>query len=163
MATFAETLRRLMKEKGITHKALSSTVGVHRTTITDYVNSRRLPPEEVFHRIHQVLPDKELYDAYFAETRPKDRKNKPLISADNSVYNYYAAKQENLDEINRNLDLILKKYGEKVAEKQDKDEYYIAHALMYLVNFMQHENLNKLFPTDYIRYVKLLEKYNKYI
>ena len=163
MATFAETLRRLMKENNITHKALSSTVGVHRTTITDYVNGRRLPPEETFHRIHQVLTDKELYDAYFAEARPAERKNKPLIDSSGCVYNYYKAKQEKLSDINETLGLILQKYEEKVAEKRTTDEYYIGHALVYLIEFMQRENLSKLFPTDYIRYVKLLEQYSKYL
>jgi len=184
--TFGSILRRLMKEKKITHKALSQLAGVHRTTITDYVNERRLPPEETFRRIHQAIPDKELYDAYFEAVSPKERANKPLIpnkETNNDTYNFYKAAKENTNDVQEfiknlaskaaksvNVEAPSKKEETKKSPKNTinpaiaKERMYIAHALLYITTFFEeNEELTALAPTDYLAYKQLFEKYSSYL
>lgn len=152
MSTFGSTLKELMKSKKITHAALGRSVGVHRTTIGDYVNDKYLPTEETFHRIHQVIPDKELYDAFFAATKPKDRKVKPLIQPVTS-YNFYKAKEDVVTETRNFIN----------AAKEEYNNNLIAHALAYVVSTYETENLMSIAPNDYESYKALLDTYRKYL
>lgn len=158
---FGETLQKLMKAKKITHKALGSAIGVHRTTIGDYVNGRSVPNEENFHRIHQVIPDKELYDAYFAVTKPKDRKNKPLIN-ESVTYNYYTAENDSAEDVKDFVERAISTH-EIVIRNNLEENKLIAHALVYVVAAFEEEGLQALAPNDYLAYKILVEKYKPYL
>ena len=169
--TFGATLKRIMKSKNITHAALARAVGVHRTTITDYANDKYLPDEEKFHRIHQVIPDKELYDAFFAATKPKERKNKSLISdSKDKIYNYYKAQVEDTkkasDFVSDILDELKKSEiaSDSIDElSTDQEKMLIAHLLVYIISMLEEEGLAVIAPNDYQAYKKLYEKYEQYI
>lgn len=48
MSYFAERLKELMIEKGLTPKALGEAVGIDRTTVTRYLNGSRIPSVDTF-------------------------------------------------------------------------------------------------------------------
>jgi len=149
---------KLLKERMVNHKpkitqsSLGRTVGVHRTTISDYIAGKYLPSEETFHRIHQVFPDIELYTAYFDEVEPEQpRKNKPLINNTES-YNYFKAGKDNpstsvINSITKMVD--------------DTDKEYIKKALAFIIDYMKEAKVDKLAPRDYAMYVELFDKYSK--
>ena len=189
--TFGTILGKLMRERDISQASLSRSVGVHRTTIGDYVHDKYLPTEETFNRIHQVITDKELYDAFFAATKPQDRKNKPLISDTNNTektYNFYTATPESIDDVrdflkdmvanckNTNIDsgncedneCFFKSEEDQTdapaTEKEDNsDKKYIAHALAFVVAYMEENGTMVLAPADYKKYNDLFDKYKKYL
>lgn len=148
---FGELLHAKMRQKEISMTALGKTIGVHRTTISDYTSGKYLPKEETFHRIHQVIPDKELYDAYLrAVNQGEPRKNKQLIP-EATPYNYYKADAEDM------------KAAEEVFKKSStsstSDDTYIYIALSQMVTFFEETNLCSFAPTDYAAYLRLKEQY----
>lgn len=177
--SFGTTLKQAMKEKKLTHAAVARSVGCHRTTITDYANDKYLPSEETFHRIHQLIPDKALYDAFFAAVKPKDRKNKELIS-EGKAYNYFTAKDEDIKEsadqqptedqvIDTNKERLIKavtsipkedaEAKKFVDDLSDADKQYIAHALVFIIAYFEDQGLTVLAPDAYLAYQKLFDNY----
>lgn len=150
--TFGSVLRQLMKDKKITHAALARSVGVHRTTITDYVNDKYLPDTEKFNRIHQVIPDKVLYDKFFSVVEPNARKQKELVSKE-GTYNFYKAKLEKALEITTSIGV----------DKSDEEYQIIARALLFTLTEMSKNNITLLSPELYSKYKKVYEKYEKYL
>lgn len=148
---FGSLLKAKMDARGISMSRLGKTVGVHRTTISDYIYGKHLPKEETFHRIHQVITDKDLYDAYFRAVKAGEpRKNKQLIP-EATPYNYYKADAEAM------------KAAEDVFKKSStsstSDDAYIYIALSQMVTFFEETNLCSFAPTDYAAYLRLKEQY----
>lgn len=177
--TFGSVLKQIMKEKKITHAALARAIGCHRTTITDYANDKYLPSEETFHRIHQVITDKALYDAFFAAVKPKERKNKDLIS-EGKAYNYFTAKEENIStkekesDLSENEDNLIKAAAsvpedEESAKKfvdslSESDKKYIAHAIVFILAHFDEHGFNVLAPDAYAAYQNLYNNiFSKYV
>ena len=155
VSEFGSILKDKMADKKVSMTGLGKIVGVHRTTISDYILGKHLPKEETFHRIHQVFPDKDLYDAYFSavkETEP--RKNKQIIP-EVSSYNYYAA------ENTKAAECIAKKLYEadKIIKQNVSDDVYIAIALREMINRFEQSGMDKFAPKDYAAYKKLYESY----
>lgn len=147
--TFGELLKQRMIDAKITQTALGRSVGVHRTTISDYILDKYLPTEESFHRIHQVFPDKELYDAYFTAVKgTQPRKNKQIIP-EATPYNYYKA--------------ITEKVGPNQEDSKsgtdDDDDKYIICALKYMLNHFKFNNIDQIAPGDYMKYQMIFNKY----
>jgi len=154
---FGNLLKEKMEEKKISMTGLGKIVGVHRTTISDYILGKHLPKEETFHRIHQVFPDKDLYDAYFrAVEATEPRKNKQLIP-EAAPYNYYKAETENI----KAAEHICKQLVEAKAIKDaaTSDDTYIAIALTHMVSLFEQTNMSIYAPTDYSAYKRLKEQY----
>lgn len=147
--TFGELLKQRMIDAKITQTALGRSVGVHRTTISDYILDKYLPTEESFHRIHQVFPDKELYDAYFTAVKgSQPRKNKQMIP-EAAPYNYYKAITEKVGPNQENVKF----------ETDDDDDKYIICALKYMLNHFKFNNIDQIAPGDYMKYQMIFNKY----
>ena len=52
---FAQALKKAMAEKGVTAYRLSKDLGVHQTTISNWLNGKSAPRMRIVHRISQVL------------------------------------------------------------------------------------------------------------
>jgi len=153
---FGPLLRQKMSDKKISMKGLGKVVGVHRTTISDYASGKYLPKEETFHRIHQVIPDKDLYDSYFkAVSKSEPRKNKQIIP-EPSAYNYYKAEEESIV----NNDTPLKDTaGTITVNISISDKEYISRALKFTLDYF--EGVGKfLAPTDYENYHRLYGEFS---
>lgn len=153
---FGSLLKAKMDARGISMSRLGKTVGVHRTTISDYIYGKHLPKEETFHRIHQVITDKDLYDAYFRAVKSGEpRKNKQLIP-EATPYNYYQAEAEHMKAEN-----IRKQLNEAKAIKAaaTSDDTYIAIALTHMVDLFEQTDMSIYAPTDYAAYKRLKEQY----
>ena len=147
---FGAILKRRIKDSNSTMTALGRTVGVNRTTISDYTRGKYIPKEEIFHRIHQVFPDKELYDAYFRAARTQEpRPNKNLIP-NAEAYNFYKAKDEKVTS-NPIADLN----SMKSATLNDK---YIMYSLKHTLSYMAKEGLDELCPTDFAIYESMYKE-----
>ena len=146
--TFGKLLEKRIEDAGTSRTALGRTVGVHRTTISDYINGKNLPKEETFHRIHQVFPDKELYDAYFNAVKATEpRRNKQIIPGA-EPYNWYKAITEKVDT------------NKAKRNESDEDRKYIALALHFLINDLIEKKMDIFAPNDYAKYVELYNKYS---
>lgn len=157
---FGPLLKQKMTDKKISMKSLGKVAGVHRTTISDYAAGKYLPKEETFHRIHQVIPDKDLYDSYFkAVSKSEPRKNKQIIP-EASAYNYYKAETE---DATKAAEVICKALSEsKTSNISTLDKEYIACALKLVLNYFNDNDIMKqLAPSDYANYVRLYEEYSK--
>lgn len=182
MSTFGELLKQRMDSATprVTQTALGKIVGVHRTTISDYVLNKYLPTEETFRRIHQVFPDKELYEAYFAAVGKPVTEHKPKrIIPENKTYNHYAAKFEQeveqeaaeekakaaafmseagpIGDMRRKLFQMEQKTTAEVTLHRE----YIARALKYAIESMEKDGTASLCPRDYNTYKELYKKYAK--
>lgn len=150
--TFGELLKQRMIDAKITQTALGRSVGVHRTTISDYILDKYLPTEETFHRIHQVFPDKELYDTYFTAVKgTQPRKNKQMIP-EATPYNYYKA-------ITEKVGLNQEDIKTDTKAETDDDDKYIIRALQYMLNHFKFNNIDQIAPGDYMRYQTIFNKY----
>lgn len=148
---FGNILKKRIEDKKISRSALGKAVGVHRTTISDYILGKYLPKEEVFHRIHQVFPDKELYDAYFKAVRTQEpRPNKNLIP-NAEAYNFYKAEEEPVV----NGDPIKDLTSKKSVTLNDK---YIMYSLRHTLSYMAKEGLDELCPTDFAIYESMYKE-----
>jgi len=157
---FGALLRQKLTERKISMKSLGKVAGVHRTTISDYTVGKYLPKEETFHRIHQVIPDKDLYDSYFsAVSKSEPRKNKQMIPETNS-YNYYKAETENATKA---AEVICKALNEsKTSNISTLDKEYIARSLKFVIRYFDENSIIKeLAPNDYANYVRLYKEYSK--
>lgn len=148
---FGPLLKQKMTDKKISMKSLGKVAGVHRTTISDYAAGKYLPKEETFHRIHQVIPDKDLYDSYFrAVSKSEPRKNKQIIP-EPSAYNYYKAEEESI--VNNDTT------GTPIVSISISDKEYISRALKFTLDYF--EGVGKfLAPTDYENYHRLYEEFS---
>lgn len=147
---FGAILKRRIKDSNSTMTALGRTVGVNRTTISDYTRGKYIPKEEVFHRIHQVFPDKELYDAYFKAARTQEpRPNKNLIP-EVETYNFYKAEEE---KVTTNSIADLKSI--KSATLNDK---YIMYSIKHTLAYMKKERLDELCPADFAIYEEIYKE-----
>ena len=54
-ALFAETLKRLRKEKGLTQKELADQINITRSAIAQWESGRNLPDAVMFSRLYKVL------------------------------------------------------------------------------------------------------------
>ena len=144
--SFGELLLERIKSAKTSRAGLGRTIGVHRTTVSDYVSGKYLPTEETFHRIHQVFPDKELYEAYFEAIGKPTTSNRPRCMISNAKpYNYYKAETEELVSSNA---------------KDTSDTEYIKRALRFTITHLKLNGLDILAPNDYEKYVSIYNKYN---
>lgn len=152
--TFGMLLKERIDNSNSSRTSLGRTIGVHRTTVSDYILDKYLPKEEVFHRIHQVFPDKELYDAYFKAVRTQEpRPNKNLIPEVES-YNYYKAED---DIANPARDLRPSKSATLNSDR------YVMYSIKHTLQYMMKEGLNELCPADFAVYEKIYkELYDKF-
>lgn len=150
---FGELLLERIKSAKTSRTAFGRTIGVHRTTVSDYILGKYLPTEETFHRIHQVFPDEELYNAYFNAVRSTEpRKNKHMIPNTES-YNYYKAE----------IDKPVAEYINTVANsiRDDLDREYITMALKFTLDYLKETGARDIAPSDYKIYKQLYEKYSR--
>lgn len=150
---FGSILKNKMEEKKVSMTGLGKIVGVHRTTISDYILGKHIPKEETFHRIHQVFPDKDLYDAYFKAVKEAEpRKNRQIIP-EATTYNYYAAENT---ECCQN-----KKSNESDPCLCPSDSEHIAKALHFMIELFEMSGMDEFAPKDYATYKALYERYSK--
>ena len=151
---FGTLLSAKMQSKKISRSELGKIVGIHRTTISDYILGKYLPKEEIFYRIHQVFPDKDLYDAYFTAVNPtsKMRKQKQLIPVA-TPYNYYKAEAELMKAAEA------RGKSAQAVPKDNEENKYIFLALDYMVRHFEATGMHIYAPSDYAAYKKLKEKY----
>lgn len=153
---FRELLDKRIKEAKTSRSALGRVVGVHRTTISDYIAGKYLPTEETFHRIHQVFPDKELYEAYFKAVGKPVTENKPkCMISDAKPYNYYKAQVDDIKAEDAS------KNSEKPKEVIEDENAYIRRALKFTIEYLLQMKADQLVPKEYELYKKLLEKYSR--
>lgn len=158
-APFSDLLKQKLAEKKITMKGLGKIVGVHRTTISDYVSGKYLPKEETFHRIHQVIPDKDLYDSYFeAVSKTEPRKNKNIIP-EATAYNFYKAEEEKVTKADEVANIKLPEV--KTSNISTLDKEYIACALKFVIEYYEKVGLDTLAVQDYVNYKELYEEFSK--
>lgn len=155
---FGALLKQRIKESKSSMSSLGRAVGVHRTTISDYILGKYLPKEETFHRIHQVYPDRELYDAYFKAARTQEpRPNKNLIP-NAEAYNFYKAEDDTVVH-NPIEDLTTT----KSPTLNDRNDRYIMNSIKHTLQYMTKEGLAELCPTDFAIYEEIYkELYDKF-
>lgn len=170
MSTFCELLRARMDSAKITQSSLGRSIGVHRTTVSDYLHDKYLPNEETFRRIHQIFPDKELYDCYFSEVNGAEpRKNKPLIP-EATPYNFYKAAADDMKATANDMKAAEEKYKKNSENSENgilpikistKDRVFISTALSFLINHLEDSGIDQFCPNDYGYYVQLLDRINE--
>lgn len=151
---FGTLLKDKMDSAKVSMTGLGKVVGVHRTTISDYILGKHLPKEETFHRIHQVFPDKDLYDAYFRVVKNNEpRKNKQMIPGA-ETYNYYEAKNETISKENDSNST-----APVVLSTLDKE--YIAKALKYTIDSFEKAGMREVAAVEYSIYKTIYNKFRK--
>lgn len=147
---FGALLKQRIKESKSSMSSLGRAVGVHRTTISDYILGKYLPKEETFHRIHQVYPDRELYDAYFKAAKTQEpRPNKNLIP-NAEAYNFYKAEDDTI---------VHTSIGDlKSTKSATLNNKYIMYSLKHTLIYMTKEGLDKLCPTDFAIYESIYKE-----
>ena len=133
--TFGDTLREILKEQNMTQQDLASRINTHRTTISEYVNNKRIPDSETFQHIFYILPYSSLADAYsrLTDSQLEDISSSPFTTR------------------------------EIVIRNNKEENKLIAHALVYVVAAFEEEGLQALAPNDYWSYKILVEKYKPYL
>lgn len=158
---FAQSLKRILNEKGITKYRLAKELGVHQTTVKNWLDGKTEPKFETIEKI-----------AFFLNVTPSDLFN------DN--YDYFGADQEEAEKVFRDYFKEYTEYQKNIHKRiqngeiqQIRDEIFDAalnykdeplsdQAIMYKDTITKYNSLNTLGKNKANEYITDLSEQEKY-